>query len=412
MSNPAGYSDIIGAMKKTLITAISILMLSACASGSSSVQPSVTEAPADETTAEPEPVSTDAYELYETTVTNSTVPDSYTEAVSSRYDFIFSDDTSDIYMLDGTIEKQDDTAHLQQYLNANGMSAHLEGYYYGNRLYVLYNGVSYYEDMGMSDVLNIMTVPDKPVHPALKDIVSLEAEENGDEKKFSMVLSDEKAYELFTKKYDIRELSAFDDFKILSHFVQETYDASGVLIFQAVSYDTEIVYSMETIRVTFVSTISRTKISETEVFISDELKAEQASYPAFTDIDTDAIETVTEDDDSPEKTASGTFRKRLVSRLQYEEISDGIYRTSFNDHETYTVDFNTCTFVYTNYSISYSYSWKGDTGSMGSCTYMFADGKQSADCEESVIEGIQNTKSNLQMELYYCGLLLEDLQNE
>ena len=398
-------------MRKLLIAALSIL-LCACTAESSSSAPSAAETPADEKTAEPVPVSTDAYELYESFVTDSTVPDAYTEAVSSRYDFIFSDDTSDIYMLDGTIEKQGETAHLNQYLNANGMSSHIEGYYYDKRLYVLYNGVSYYEDMDIADVLNIMTVPDSPVHPGLQEIVSLEAEENGDETTFSIVCTDEKAYKLFTGKYDIRGLNEFDDFTILSHSIKETYDASGVLVRQTVSYDTEISYSSQKIRVTFASSISRTNTGDTEVLITDELKKEQAAYPAFTDIDTDAIETMTEDDDSPEKTASETFRKRLVSRLHYEETSDGIYRTDFNDHETYIVNFNTGTFTYTNYSISYSYSWKGDTGSMGSCTYLFEEEKQSADCEESVLEGIQNTKSDLQMELYYCGLLLEDLQNE
>ncbi|MCR5795959.1 MAG: hypothetical protein K6G61_11515 [Solobacterium sp.] len=397
-------------MKKYLITVLSIL-LCACAS-ESPAEPSVTEEPAGEQTAEPAPISTDAYELYESCASNSTVPDSYTEAVSSRYDFIFSDDTSDIYMLDGTVEKQGDTAHLNQYLNANGMSAHLEGYYYDNRLYVLYNGIGYYEDMGMKDVLNIMTVPDQPVHPDMEDIVSLEAEENGEEKTFTIICTDAEASGLFTKKYDIRELNKFDDFKILSHSIRETYDADNVLVRQTVSYDTEIAYSTEKIRVTFASSISRTNTGDTEVVITDAMKAEQAAYPAFTDIDTDAIETVTEDDDSPEKTASATFRKRLVSRLHYEEVSDGVYRTEFNDHETYTVNFNTQAFTYTNYSISYSYSWKGDTGSMGSCTYLFEEEKQSSDCEESVLEGIKNTKSNLQMELYYCGLLLEDLQNE
>ena len=90
--------------------------------------------------------------------------------------------------------------------------------------------------MDIADVLNIMTVPDSPVQPGLQESVSLEAEENGDETTFSIVCTDEKAYKLFTGKYDIRGLNEFDDFTILSHSIKEIYDASGVLVRQTVTY--------------------------------------------------------------------------------------------------------------------------------------------------------------------------------
>ena len=109
-----------------------------------------------------------------------------------------------------------------------------------------------------------------------------------------------------------------------------------------------------------------------------------------------------------------TFKNRIVSRLGYTEIEnrEDAYRASFNENEAYTIDFNNSTFMYTNYSIDYSYSWKGDIGSMGACSFDYKNEIASSQCNETTIETLKDTKSYLEMELYYCGLTLEELINE
>ena len=86
--------------------------------------------------------------------------------------------------------------------------------------------------------------------------------------------------------------------------------------------------------------------------------------------------------------------------------------TAFNDTEGYWIDFANCTFVYSRRTIRYVYSWRGDTGTMDACSYDFKTQTASDSCQDSTVETIQDVKKYFEMELYYCGLTLEDLQKE
>ena len=62
--------------------------------------------------------------------------------------------------------------------------------------------------------------------------------------------------------------------------------------------------------------------------------------------------------------------------------------------------------------IQYTYNWKGDIATMGSCTVNYQEDKQSSSCEESTVDMMKTVKQYFEMELYYCGLSLDDLQEE
>jgi hypothetical protein len=167
------------------------------------------------------------------------------------------------------------------------------------------------------------------------------------------------------------------------------------------------------VTVNYASEVNYSQIGSSTVEISDDLKNEQASYVSYQDIDTSQIQTMTDDDDSAEDTVEATFKKRLVNRLNYTAEGE-VYTLSFNsDNEAYEIDFSNHTFTYSERTIKYSYNWESDVGSMGSCTVDFAnDNHRTSECEESTAEMIETVKTYFEMELYYCGLTLEDLQNE
>ena len=61
----------------------------------------------------------------------------------------------------------------------------------------------------------------------------------------------------------------------------------------------------------------------------------------------------------------------------------------------------------------YTYNWKGDNGGFGSsCSYDFTTDSSTSTCDSDVLAKIKEVKTYLQMELYYCGLSLEDLSAE
>ena len=91
---------------------------------------------------------------------------------------------------------------------------------------------------------------------------------------------------------------------------------------------------------------------------------------------------------------------------------DGTYRLEFNTNEMYQIDFENCTFTYGRYSIAYTYNWKTDVASSSTCNYNFETEHSSDGCDVSVIDTMKDVRQDLAMELYYCGLLLEDLLAE
>lgn len=402
-------TDIIVAMVKKRWIAVLCLMLAGCAGTAPSGSVSAASASASETAAE------DTYDAYLKANQNRVSADSYTASVRSSYRMKFSDETYDVYGMDGVLEimnlSADPTAHIEQHFDSNGMASSIDGYYYGGRLYNTYNGVKYYEDLSLQDLKGLMLVPMDPAVMMQDELnsVTVNTDEQGNT---SYVLVPKDPASLFSGRYDFHDLGGYDDFEVKSAAVTDTFDQAGHFISEKAEFLVSFSYQGEVIETEYTGIIEYILPDETVVEISDEQKAEHAEYVSVPEIDTEAIETMTVDDDSPEATVADTFRKRLVSRLNYTETSDGIYRVEFNGTEAYVINFNNSTFEYSNYSIVYSYSWKGDVGSMGGCTYQFAADTSSSGCEDTTVETIRNVKKFLQMELYYCGLSLNDLQNE
>ena len=386
-------------MKMIKILCITTVLLVGCGKHTSQQQSSVEQT-----------VQTDDSTLreYTTTLKNRKIESSWTVSVQSKYTMKYSDKTLDTYLMDGVLETDGDSAHYEQHINADGMLSELNGDYYGGRLYNTYNSVNYYEDMDFSNLKKTMLVPLDPYVFEAGDISSITKNKN----EYTIQLQAARAREIFLSRYDSYGLKNFDSFDITSNEIHVTFDEDQHYVKETAVFDTTITTNGQSVDVKYESEINYLKFGETTVSISDETKQAESAYVYYKDIDTNSIQTVTTDDDSPEDTVTATFKKRLVSRLNYTKESEDVYSNKFNENESYRIDFANKTFTYSNRSITYVYSWKGDNGSLGACQYDFINNSQTSTCEESTVEFIKKTKLFLQMELYYCGLSLEKLQAE
>ena len=386
-------------MKMIKILCITTLLLVGCGKHTSQQQSSVEQT-----------VQTDDSTLreYTTTLKNRKIESSWTVSVQSKYTMKYSDKTLDTYLMDGVLETDGDSAHYEQHINADGMLSELNGDYYGGRLYNIYNSVNYYEDMDFSNLKKTMLVPLDPYVFEAGDISSITKNKN----EYTIQLQADRAREIFLSRYDSYGLKNFDSFDITSNEIHVTFDEDQHYVKETAVFDTTITTNGQSVDVKYESEINYLKFGETTVSISDQAKQAESAYVYYKDIDTNSIQTVTTDDDSPEDTITATFKKRLVSRLNYTKESEDVYSNKFNENESYRIDFANKTFTYSNRSITYVYSWKGDNGSLGACQYDFINNSQTSTCEESTVEFIKKTKLFLQMELYYCGLSLEKLQAE
>ena len=386
-------------MKMIKILCITTLLLVGCGKHTAQQQSSVEQT-----------IQTDDSTLgeYTTTLKNRKIESSWTVSVQSKYTMIYSDKTLDTYLMDGVLETDGDSAHYEQHINADGMLSELNGDYYGGRLYNTYNSVNYYEDMDFSNLKKTMLVPLDPYVFEAGDISSITKNKN----EYTIQLQAARAREIFLSRYDSYGLKNFDSFDITSNEIHVTFDEDQHYVKETAVFDTTITTNGQSVDVKYESEINYLKFGETTVSISDQAKQAESAYVYYKDIDTNSIQTVTTDDDSPEDTITATFKKRLVSRLNYTKESEDVYSNKFNENESYRIDFANKTFTYSNRSITYVYSWKGDNGSLGACQYDFINNSQTSTCEESTVEFIKKTKLFLQMELYYCGLSLEKLQAE
>ncbi len=361
-----------------------------------------------------EPVAGDVYEQYTKAVENRKEIDDYTIAVKNSYTMYYSDDTMSAYDMDEVLQRDKDTAHLKQNIDANGMRQTFDGYYYDGRFYNSYNNITYYEDMTFKDLLQSMLVPVTPV-AFHKDMVQdihggRDAEGNIS---YVIKLAEKQLPAVFQDRYDQYGLNQYDDLDVKEGIVTVTFDEEGHFIGEEAQFDTSVSLQGQEVRVIYKSNVTYVELGTTSIKLTDEQKKEQAAYVNFKDIDVSKIETYTSDDDAPEKTVTDTFKKRLVNRLGYKKQDDGKYVSSYNqDNESYTIDFDLHIFEYSNRSIHYIYNWESDTGQMGACSLDFDTKVESDACKDSTVEAIQDTKSWLEMELYYCGLTLSDLQSE
>ena len=386
-------------MKMIKILCIAALLLVGCGKHTTQGQSSVEQT-----------IQTDDSTLgeYTTTLKNRKIESSWTVSVQSKYTMTYSDKTLDTYLMDGVLETDGDSAHYEQHINADGMLSELNGDYYGGRLYNTYNSVNYYEDMDFSNLKKTMLVPLDPYVFEAEDISSITKDKN----EYTIKLQADRAREIFLSRYDSYGLKNFDSFDITSNEIHVTFDEDQHYVKETAVFDTTITTNGQSVDVKYESEINYLKFSETTVSISDQAKEAESAYVYYKDIDTNSIQTVTTDDDSPEDTITATFKKRLVSRLNYTKESEDVYSNKFNENESYRIDFANKTFTYSNRSITYVYSWKGDNGSLGACQYDFINNSQTSTCEDSTVDFIKKTKLFLQMELYYCGLSLEKLQAE
>lgn len=361
--------------------------------------------------------SGDAFDSYTESVNNAGTASSYSVGINSAYTMSYSDDTKDIFEFDGVLETEktdDDTkAHLTQNIESNGGTFNIEGYYYGGRLYNNYNDVKYYEDMNYTDVEKTMLVPLNPYAFDEKIIDSIQAEDDSNGNViYTIQLKADQASSLFSDRYDTYGLNQYDDYQVTSNKIVDTFDKDGFFISETTEFNTSVSSNGQKVNVKYTSSVNYLKLNDTEVSISKDQKKELKEYVYFEDIDTSSLNSDSRYDDTAEKTVTDTFKKRLVNRLGYEKANDGSYQQSYNDNEAYIIDFKNYTFTYTKYSIRYTYNWKGDIATMGSCTVNYQEDKQSSSCEESTVEMMKTVKQYFEMELYYCGLSLDDLQEE
>lgn len=403
-------------MKKLLLTLISTtFFITGCSNSNQKTNSSTSS----ETTSTKnvKDLKGDAYESFSNSVKNVKDSNSFSAAVNSTYTMSYSDDTKDIFEFDGVLEKEvtdDDTkAHVTQNIESNGGTFNLEGYYYKGKLYNTYNDVNYYEEMEYSDLEKTMLVPLHSYAYTQDSIESIKAQEDEDGNIiYTIQLKNDSAADLFSDRFDTYGLNNYDNYQVISNEIVDTFDSEGHFISETTTFETSVTSSDQTVGVTFTSSLNYLKIDSTEVTISDELKKEQKEYVYYEDIDTSSISSDSQYDDTEEDTTTATFKKRLVNRLGYEIDDSGAYTQSYNDNESYTINFDNDTFTYTRYSISYTYNWKGNVGTMGSCTVNYDQDKQSSSCEDSTVEMMKTVEQYFEMELYYCGLSLSDLRSE
>lgn len=403
-------------MKKLLLTLISTtFFITGCSNSNQKTNSSTSS----ETTSTKnvKDLKGDAYESFSNSVKNVKDSNSFSAAVNSTYTMSYSDDTKDIFEFDGVLEKEvtdDDTkAHVTQNIESNGGIFNLEGYYYKGKLYNTYNDVNYYEEMEYSDLEKTMLVPLHSYAYTQDFIESIKAQEDKDGNIiYTIQLKNDSAADLFSDRYDTYGLNNYDNYQVISNEIVDTFDSEGHFVSETTTFETSVTSSDQTVGVTFTSSLNYLKIDSTEVTISDELKKEQKEYVYYEDIDTSSISSDSQYDDTEEDTTTATFKKRLVNRLGYEIDDSGAYTQSYNDNESYTINFDNDTFTYTRYSISYTYNWKGNVGTMGSCTVNYDQDKQSSSCEDSTVEMMKTVEQYFEMELYYCGLSLSDLRSE
>ena len=353
---------------------------------------------------------TDAYGSYQSSVENQSDSTSWRADLSCSYTMSYSDDTKDTFDFDASIEKEKENAYFTQKINSNGASFNMEGYYLDGRLYNSYNGISYYEDMSYDDFLKTMMIPFDALSLSDDQIDSITGMvmEDGTVS-YVINMENKAAADLFTDRYDVYGLAEYDDYSVKQAVITQSYDSDGYLLSEKTSFDMQVSYSSETVGVLYESDITYSQINNTTVSVDEQTMEELKSYVSYQDIDTSQDEPEPEDEGD---TVLEKFRNRVVSYLGYQKRDDGTYRLEFNTNEMYQIDFENCTFTYGRYSIAYTYNWKTDVASSSTCNYNFETGHSSDGCDASVIQTMNEVKEDLSMELYYCGLTLEDLQAE
>ena len=393
-----------------LLTALMIVTAGCTTAPAPSTEPAVPEN---------EPVQTedasvsDAYASYHALMEKAGVEGNYTAGVQRTYEMRYEDGSLGTYDLDGVIAEDDDCIHLTQHIYSDGIQADIEGWYDDSRLYMTYNTVDYYEDMDRNAVRDVMLVKLEPYEPKESDLASVESKTQGTDTVYTLNLKPEKAKALFSGRYDIYGLNTYENYDVQSGIITQTFDESGRLTGEETAFQCSVTSNGSPVKISAMTNLGYLNIGETDVSITPEQKQAFAAFVNYQDIDTDAISDADITSDDPEDTAEATFRKRLVNRLGYQLQEDGTYLAEFNETESYRVDFEHSLFTYSNRTSHYVYNWKGDQGGFeDSCSIDFRKGTRTSSCEDSTAEQIEAVRKYFAMELYYCGLSLDDLAGE
>ncbi len=392
-------------MFKKLLIALCIFAIAGCA------QETITE-DQPQSTIETVVVSESEYDQMYANIPSYT---SVTKAMQRSYDIQYSDGSMQTFDMDG-VWREDVNNTIVEYsqnINSNGMQSQITGTYIEDTSYNTYNGVTYYEQMSLDQLKESILVPIEYIYIDSQYVES--TSQNGSETQitFEFRLNENGRKTLFDQRYDVYGLTQYDTYSVTQGIIRQTFDLNtGYMVSETSQFQAEVIIDDITIEIDARTNCESMNFNQTDIVVTDSQLQEYQEYVSFIDIDTDAISDADITADEPGENGIETFQKRLVSRLGYTQIRDGYYESIFNDNESYTVDFNNNQFIWENYTSSYVYNWKGDTGGFGSsCSYNFETDRATDDCDESVLEQIKNVKSYLMMELYYCGLSLDDIAN-
>ena len=391
-------------MQKTGITLLTALLLAGCTAAG----------PVETTAATPTPAGTQAsgaYGEYAAVRADQKAMESYTAAVKLTYDMEYENGSRSVYDLDGVIENGDPEIHLTQHINADGIQSDTEGWYDGSRLYMTYNTVEYYEDMPADAVRAVMLVPVEPITVAENAVETVDVNANETETEFVFHLNTDQAKKLFDGRYDIYGLKEYDPYAMEEGTVVQAFDPDGQITREETSFRSTVTVNGISVSVHVNSSVNYMKVNATDVNISEGQKDAFAAYVNFRDIDTSAITEADVTSDYAEADPIETLKKRLKHRLNYDVRADGTYQASFNETESYTFDFANSIFTYSNRSSHYIYNWRGNLGGFGStCTFDFNTDTSSEGCDESVVNTMKEVRNYFLMELYYCGLSLDEIR--
>lgn len=395
-----------------LISILLVLFLAACAAPVQTGNPVFSAEPSAKPTDGEMTEETD-FAAYHQAMEARDETAAYTAGVRRSYDMEYEDGTKSVYDLDGVIEDSGRELHLQQHINADGIQSEIEGWYEGGRLYMSYNGVRYYEDMGIDEARNIMLVPLRPCVVSESMVDSSALEQDSGLTEYTFHLTQEAASKLFLERYDIYGLSQYDSCRVKEGTIIQAFDSEGKLRKEKTAFLSAVTVKGIGVEVRAETAAEFTDRDSDDSVIAAEDKEKFDEFVSYMDIDTDAISDADITADYAEATALATLQKRLISRLNYAVQEDGTYLAEFNESESYRFDFKNCIFTYANRTSRYIYNWKGDQGGFGdTCSIDFGLGRYTDGCDESVVRQMKEVKNYFLMELYYCGISLEDLKQE
>ena len=347
-----------------------------------------------------QPNETIEYDDYQAILSNVKSMDSFKVTATNKYEFTFSDETKQIYDFSSVMVAQDVSgnpkAHLTQDINSVNGQYTTDGYYMDGKLYNNYNNsIKYHEDMSFAELKQTLMVVLDIIQIDSNDVESISSVDGG----YLIKLNEEGASRQFLRRYDFYGLSLYPVTKVneatIFQKIEDNYISQEV-----VNFNLDLNINESNVNIDFDSSVTYEDINKSEVIIPEDLNVDEYLY----------YEELIQEDGGNESGIE-LFKQRLVDLLGYTNEREGVYRSEFNEGQVYIVDFNNNQFTYQNRTSTYVYNWKGNTGGFGSsCNYDYETKTGSDNCQASVIDTLEEVKLYFEMELYYCGLTIEDIK--